>query len=166
MELVQALSQAASPWASFYNNSVVAQTVVAFGHFGGMMTAGGFAVATDRATIRATRADGEARRRHLPRLRAAHRTVLTGLAVTAISGVLMLAADVEALVASPAFGIKMGLFVLLLANGYLMTRLAGRLELAGEVAVPAWARLRYASAASLVLWFAVVLAGSALRNSG
>ena len=51
MSLVHQLASVVAPWADFYNGSRVAQSAVTFGHFGGMMTAGGFALAGDRATL-------------------------------------------------------------------------------------------------------------------
>jgi uncharacterized membrane protein len=138
--------------------------VVNFGHFGGMLTAGGFAVAADRATIKVPRGDARAQSRHLRELSGIHPLVLWGLLATTISGLLLLAADVEALIVVPAFWIKMGLIVLLLANGYQMVRLGRRLESADAPDAKEWRGLRRSAVVSLVLWFAVVLVGSILPN--
>ena len=74
MSLVHQLASALAPWADYYNGSGVAQTVVMFGHFGGMMAAGGFALAADRATLRAARSPAAPdRSRTEGRLRACHR---------------------------------------------------------------------------------------------
>jgi len=164
MTMVQQLAQAVSPWADFYNASPVAQSLVNFGHFGGMMTAGGMAVATDRATLKVATGEHRLQSRHLRELAGAHSIVLRALVVTAISGLLLLAADVEALVVLPVFWIKMGLVALLLANGYQMLRLGRRLEDPGPADPKEWRRLRRTSVLSLLLWFAVVLAGSILPN--
>lgn len=164
MTLVQQLVEAVSPWAEFYNASPVAQSVVSFGHFAGILTAGGFAIAADRATILTPPGDPQARTRHLRELSQVHPIVLGGLLVTALSGLLLLAADLEALVAVPAFWIKMGLIALLLGNGALMVRSGRELELRGGDDAAEWRRLRRAAVVSLVLWFAVVLAGSILPN--
>ena len=53
MTVIQQIAQLVAPWADFYNGSSVAQSAVNFGHFGGMMAAGGLALATDRSTLRA-----------------------------------------------------------------------------------------------------------------
>jgi uncharacterized membrane protein len=165
MSLVSQLAGAVAPWAQLYGDSPVAQTLVGFGHFGGMITAGGFALATDRATLRASRATAAwEHRRHLQELAGVHPIVLMALGVTALSGLLMFAADVDALSAQPAFWIKMGLVALLLANGWTMTRAERRLRAGHPSEGDGWRRLRRASLASLVLWFAVVLAGSVLPN--
>lgn len=165
MSLVSQLATLVAPWADFYGASKVAQTAVTFGHFGGMMTAGGFALATDRATLRAVRAERAERTRHLRDLSGIHPIVVGGLAVTVLSGLLMFAADLETLAVSAVFWAKMGLIVLLLANGYAVLRTERRLQAGDPAEVPHWRRLRAASLISLGLWFAVVLAGSILPNA-
>jgi hypothetical protein len=165
MSLVHAMVIAAAPWADFYNGSKVTQSVVSFGHFGGMMTAGGFALAADRATLKAASGPAPERPRYLRDLATIHPIVLSGLAVTGISGLLMFAADLESLIATPAFWIKMGLVLLLLINGWVMVRAARSLEESDQSDPRGWRRLRIASLASLVLWFSVVLAGSILPNA-
>jgi hypothetical protein len=162
--LVQQLAEAVSPWAEFYNASPAVQSAVKFAHLGGILTAAGFAIAADRATILVSPADPPARTRHLGELAQVHPIVLGGLLVAALSGLLLLTADLEALVAAPAFWIKMGLIALLLGNGALMVRSGRELELRGGDDPAEWSRLRRAAAVSLVLWFAVVLAGSILSN--
>ena len=163
MSLIHQLATAIAPWSDFYNASKVAQTTVTFGHFGGMMTAGGFALAADRSTLRAATGGEGDRSRHLRELSGIHQIVVGALGVTALSGLLMFAADLENLAVSPAFWAKIGLIAVLLANGYAMVRTERQLQL-----MPAdptlWRRLRLASLASLALWFAVVLAGSILPN--
>lgn len=162
MSIVSQLAAAVAPWADFYNASSMAQTVVTFGHFGGMMTAGGLALATDRATLRSMHGEAWEHRRHLRELAAVHPLILGALLVTSLSGVLMFAADVEALAASPIFWLKMGLVALLLVNGWTMLRAERQLERVHPSDGAGWRRLRRASVVSLGLWFAVVLAGSIL----
>jgi len=164
MSLIHQLATAVAPWADFYNGSKVAQTAVTFGHFGGMMTAGGFALAADRATLRALRGENADRTRHLRELASIHPIVIGALAITGLSGLLMFSADLEALAVSPVFWSKMGLLLLLLLNGYVMLRAERRLEAGDPAETRQWQRLRTASLVSLGLWFAVVLAGSILPN--
>ena len=164
MSLIHQLSAAMAPWADFYNASKAAQSTVTFSHFGGMMTAGGFALAADRSTLRAARSGADDRSRHLTELAGTHPIVVGALGVTALSGLLMFAADLETLAVSPAFWAKLALVGLLLANGYGMVRTERRLQFAPADA-GLWRRLRLASLASLGLWFAVVLAGSILPNA-
>ncbi len=163
MTAIQQLAQLVAPWADFYNASSVAQSAVNFGHFGGMMAAGGLALATDRSTLRAARPGGD-KAGYLRELSTVHPLVVGALAITALSGLLMFAADLESLAVLPVFWLKMGLVGVLLLNGYQMVRTERGLE-RGDAADPAgWRRLRTASIVSLVLWFAVVLVGSILPN--
>lgn len=164
MSLIHEMATAVAPWADFYNGSKVAQTAVTFGHFGGMMTAGGFALAADRSTLRAASAPDTEHPRHLKELSTIHPIVVAALGVTSVSGLLMFAADLESLIVTPAFWIKMGLVALLMLNGWVMLKAERRLEAGDPSDARGWQRLRTASVVSLVLWFAVVLAGSILPN--
>lgn len=162
MSLVTQLAAAVAPWADLYNGSVLAQAAVTFGHFGGMMTAGGLALASDRSTLRAAQGEAWEHRRHLRELAAVHPIVLGALGLTLASGLLMFAADLEALAVSATFWIKMGLVVLLLLNGWQMTRVGRSLRDGHPSEGRGWSRLRRASLLSLLLWFSVVLAGAML----
>jgi uncharacterized membrane protein len=119
-------------------------------------------VAADRDTIRNSRTSEAEQACHLADLRLVHRIVLAGLLLTFLSGLLMLAADLETLLGLAVFWIKMGLIVLLLANGLLMTRVE-RTVRPGES--PNWPRLRKVSAVSLSLWFAIVLVSTFLASA-
>lgn len=164
MTIVHQLAVAMAPWADFYNTSAVAQSAVAFGHFGGMMTAGGLALSADRSTLRALRGESWEHRRHLKELASIHPLVVGALAVTATSGLLMFAADLETLSGSAMFWVKMALVGLLLLNGGMMVRVERRLEQGHPSEGKVWQQLRRASLLSLGLWFAVVLAGAVLPN--
>jgi hypothetical protein len=96
-------------------------------------------------------------------LEGTHRLVIGGLATVVISGLLLLLADLDTFLGSKVFWLKMGLMVLLLANGLIVTLLERR-ALNGET--NAWSRLRMAAGASLTLWFLVTLFGAALPNIG
>lgn len=159
-----ALVQLFEPWAKIYADSKVITTLVVFGHIASLMIAGGLAIALDRATMRAVRSV-DARGRHLAELAGAHRVVVAGLALSAVTGLLLFASDVETYFVSWIFWTKMGLIVLLLANGYRMTRVEAALQLAPANAEPDWGRMRAAAVVSLVLWFVIALAGVALVNA-
>jgi len=127
-----------------------------------MMVAGGSAVTADRGVLQACRQAGSGRLRRVDDISGAHRTVIAALTVTSISGVLMLAADLENLAVSPWFWLKMSLLALLLINGWFMTRISQHLRRDGGVTPRLWSKLQFTATASLVLWFAVVLAGTLL----
>lgn len=159
-----AAERAAAPWADTYNAHPALQTTVAFAHVGSLLVGGGFALATDRATLRTRRA-GEALRRHfLDELHAVHRPVLIGLAVACLSGVLLFAADVKTFLGSPVYWVKLALVALLLVNGWRMTRTEAALR-ADPAARPLWGRLQRIAVASMALWLAVALAGTILVNA-
>jgi hypothetical protein len=91
-----------------------------------------------------------------------HTWVLAGLGLVLVSGLLMMLADLHTYATSVVFWTKMGLFVLLLGNGY------GRIraEAALRAGAPSGARqLRRTSAVSLALWFAVLLVSTMLNAS-
>jgi len=81
----------------------------------------------------------------------------------ATSGVLMLTADLDALLYSRVFWTKMGLVTLLVANGALLWNAEQR---ARRNDATAWPRLRATASASVALWLLATLAGVALLNIG
>ena len=162
MTALQALTQIAQPWASLFNNNQVLSSGVMFSHLAGLVLGGGGAVAADRASLRAVRASATQQSSHLRELALVHWAVLWGLSLTFLSGLLLAAADVETYATLPAFWLKMGLILLLLGNGVLMQRTERSLS-SGE---PVWRRLHRTAVASLVLWFAVLLASTFLTSAG
>lgn len=166
---VQRLISLAAPWASAYSDSKALAVAVVFAHIGGLVVAGGFALASDRGTYRAWRAPAAERAHHLAELRAVHRPVVAGLAVVFLSGVLLFFADVKTYAVSLAFGVKLLLVALLLVNGLVMTGAESALRApaaAGGGAGPeaAWHRLRLAAVTSGVLWLATTFVGVVLSN--
>lgn len=148
-------------WARFYGDRDSVSTTVTFLHLAGMLVAGGLAVATDRASLRLSAATGPDRMKRLDDIASVHRLVIAGLALTFATGFLMFFADLDTYLHATVFWIKMGLIALLLGNGYVRLRAENALRSGGE----AWRPLRQTSIASLVLWFAVVLAGTMLMSS-
>jgi hypothetical protein len=151
----------ADTWASIYANSAALRSAISFAHLAGLVGGGGCALAADRETLRAFRRAPAAVAVEVHHLHGIHRVVLTGLAVVLVSGVLLMLADFDAYLTSTAFWIKMGLVAALFANGSLLVRAALRAEAgdrrAGEV-------LKWASIASVMLWFATTLLGAVLPN--
>jgi hypothetical protein len=164
--IVHALAQFLSPWQSAYSNSKAVSSTVTFVHLTGLLFGGGFAVAADRATLRAVRATPERRLQALGELDAVHRPVLMGLGVLFASGILQLTADVETFATSPVYWTKMALVGLLLANGYVLkgTETILRARGGGEPHDPLWTRLRTTSIVSVALWASIVLAGTVLNS--
>lgn len=162
MSAPEFLTQATLGWARIYGDSHVVSTGVLFVHLSGLLLAGGSAVAADRATLLASREDAAGRAAYLPRLASIHPLVIGGLAMMFVSGAMMFLADVETFWGLRVFWVKMTLIAVLIANGYLMQQ-AGRQ--AETLPSSAWSLLKVTSVASVVLWFAVLLASTILAGS-
>jgi hypothetical protein len=151
-----AFASAVDWWSGLYGDHPLASVAVRYLHLAGIVVGGGAALAADRRTLRALRLGEEARRTALAELASAHRVVVPALAVVVASGALMVTADRELFFASRLYWSKMGLFALLLLNGAGMVAA----ERSARRAAPgAWTRLGAASAASVLLWLAVLFAG-------
>jgi uncharacterized membrane protein len=153
------LPQIVARWARLYADNKAVSTSFTYLHLAGVLVGGGFAVAADRAALRLSREQGAHWSRDLASLTTVHRWVIAGLALTFVSGLFMMLADLGTFLPSVVFWTKMGLIVLLIANGYLKLRAEAALQ---NGVVPAWRRLRRTAVMSLVLWFVVLLAGTIL----
>jgi hypothetical protein len=162
MSVLSSLSQLVAPWARLYGDSKLVSTGVTFAHVGGLLLGGGCAIAGDRMSLRFTSIDLVCQQNHLDELAALHRPVIVGLAVTLLSGVLLLAADLETFLPSVIFWTKMALIVGLLLNGLQVRRAETALRLKQGSWEPAWKRLRRVAVTSLALWFGVTLLGTIL----
>jgi low temperature requirement protein LtrA len=92
-----------------------------------------------------------------------HRPVVIALLVSAVSGALLLAADLEALAVNKVLWVKMGLLLLLAGNGLLMLRDERALRRATADG-RAFLALRARAFTSLGLWLAITLAGVGLMQ--
>jgi len=160
----QLLVDIAEPWAKLYSHSSVVATIVGFLHVAPIVVGGGLAIALDRWTLRLRHDEPDTRTRHLVEMSQAHRVVLGALALSFVTGLALFAADVETYFGSWIFWFKMGLIVLLLANGAIMTRTERGLRVGGPNADADWRRLHTTALTSLALWLAITLAGVALMN--
>lgn len=154
------------PWAHIYSDSKVIPTLVTFGHIAALVFAGGYAITLDRATLRAVRGEADVRTRHLDELSLSHRIVLTGLVISFVTGAMLFTADIETFWKSWIWWTKAGLIVLLLANGYGITRAEKMVRAGSDGGVAGWAALQRTAWASLVFWFSIAFAGVALVNAG
>jgi hypothetical protein len=159
---MSAVTSVVAGWAHLYNNTTAVSVAVTYAHFAGMLVGGGSAVVADRDAFLLSPVSLAASPAARRRLAQVHKWVVGGLAVMFASGILMLLADVSTYLTSTTFWIKMGLVALLLGNGYARMRA----EVAAEHGTAAgWTWLRRTSAASLVLWLAVLLASAILTTS-
>jgi predicted ATPase len=156
------LVHATQGWARVYADSGPISIGVTYIHLAGLLLGGGAAVAADRETLKAAREAEPGRADHLAFLGTVHGIAMAGLATLAVSGLAMLLADLETFWSAKAFWIKMSLVVLLLANGLLMRRAE---QMAPAMPAAAWRQLTWTSVASLVLWFAILLASTILASS-
>ena len=168
---LRSLADVLKPWQSLFSNSKVISDGITFLHLAGVLFAGGFAISADRATFRALRAGPEERRTLLREVRDVHRPVLIGLTVLFITGLLLATSDVETFGTSPVFLVKMTLVALLLVNGLMLERTESALRASATApemeggSRPLWKKLERTATVSVVLWTAIVLAGTILVNS-
>jgi hypothetical protein len=147
-------------WAHFYGDHKAVSAGITWVHLAGVLLGGGFAIAADRSSLRLTPFSPGAPA-ELERIGTVHRWVIAGLVISVLSGLLMMFADLKTYLPSILFWTKMGLIVLLLANGFVRLRAERAL---GRGAPSGWTTFRATSVASLVLWFAILLAGSYLST--
>jgi hypothetical protein len=160
------------PWRRLYAQSPLLSTLILFGHLGGLLAAGGLAVAAERATLRLDPSDDAERRRHLADLERLRAPIWSAFGVAVVSGALLFFADVEAFAASRIFWTKMSLVGLLMATTLLTARQDTALRREGYAGAPdgtivrerRWRRRRAGAIATGLLWFGLVLVGAALAS--
>jgi len=153
------LSRLIEWWADLYGDSKYLSAFLLFLHLGGILLAGGFALAEDRAAVLLLRKDQPDFRRELPLIESVHVWVLGGLAVVAVSGLLMMLADLHTFLPSLLFWAKMILIAALLVNGRVRMRAEHLLR---DGVTSRRALLGRTSRISVALWFLVLLAGALL----
>jgi uncharacterized membrane protein len=161
--LTETLTNLAEPWAKIYSHSKVVSATVTFLHLAPLIFGAGAAFITDRATLRASRLDSGEKERHLIELSRIHGLVLMGLGLSIVSGVLMFLSDVETFLPSIFYWVKIALVVLLLINGFVMTRTEKALARQPDDE-RLWGHLRTIAILSAILWLATTLAGVVLKE--
>ncbi|MGD8276772.1 MAG: hypothetical protein PVH00_02045 [Gemmatimonadota bacterium] len=164
MPILQALSDLARPWADLYGESTALATLVEFTHIAALLVAGGFALAFDRSALRIAVGHVNGRASFAGELAAVHRPVMLGLALVVLSGLALMAADVESMLPSRVFWSKMCAFGLLLVNGFFIRRVGHRLEVDPRDAL-SWRSLQRGSRRSVALWMLVLFLGVLLRSA-
>ena len=117
MAVPAALSHIVESWASYYEAHRFVSVGIRYLHIAGLIIGGGTALATDRHVFRAARGSAADHTLALGVLGASHTVVIPALTVVILSGILMTAADTSTFLASRLYWLKMGLVVLLMANG-------------------------------------------------
>jgi hypothetical protein len=149
-------------WAHLYSDSKALNTGVTFAHFAGMLVGGGFAFVADRDAFRLSRDRVSDLPREIANMASVHAWVIGGLVVVIVTGLLMMLADLHTYLGSTAFWVKIGLFLLLMVNGYGRIRSEAAI---GRGAARGWSWLRRTSLTSAVLWLAVLLVSTILTVS-
>jgi Family of unknown function (DUF6644) len=152
------VSGAVTWWSGLYSDHHSVSVTVRFLHLAALVVGGGTALVTDRHLLAAGRIDASARQAALALAGRSHRIVVPALAVMALTGALMAAADLETYLPSRLFWTKMALVALLVTNGALLV--GAERAAAGGAGERTWMRLRVASAASAALWLTTLLAGT------
>lgn len=167
---ISRIAQWCEPWNHLFAHSKMVSGTVTGAHIIALLFAGGFAIASDRLTLRAHGRDRATRMNQLREVADVHAAVLSGLVVLVVSGVLLAAADVETFLPSRYFWVKLSLLALLLVNGVFLTSTERALRArassddatANEAAL--WSRVRTQAMASATLWTATAVVGIVLSN--
>lgn len=164
MLIPEFLSGLAQPWSDLYGSSATVSASVEFVHLGGLLIAGGFAMAFDRAALRVSSGSVAQRTSFLAELNAVHVPVLMGLAAVTASGLALLFADLETFLPSTLFWLKMVALFALLLNGIGIRRSGDRLR-RDALNASTWRTLRRAARFSMSLWMLLLFLGVLLRNT-
>lgn len=165
MSVIEQVVALAKPWADLYGHSKPLSTVVTFAHIAGIMVGGGFAMASDRAALRAVKGNDEDRRRVLADFSSIHKPVIISLTLVVISGVLMMLSDAETFLGSSVYYVKIGSFVVLLANGWMVQKTEQALAKDPSTGNKLWGRFTLGARASITLWLWTALVGVALTSA-
>ena len=163
LEIPQTLIDLTSPWGDFYKHSKLAKTIVIFLHLAPIVVGGGIAIGLDRLSLRLSRGNGSDRTSHLAELARTHNIVIGSLGLSIVSGLALVAAEIDNFPTSWIFWVKMGFIVLLLLNGLRMKSIESRMAAAGPTDAD-WTRLHSVAISSIALWLVVTFLGVALSK--
>lgn len=158
MALVETIKDLAEPWAKFYKDNEWVRTTMMVLHLGALLIGGGLALAADRLTLRALRAN----RRDasvLDEQHQVHPVIIGSLVAFFASGIGMSLANVEKYATSWIYWVKMALVALLLLNGLWMLLIEKRVTRDPAPTNKAWGTLRRVCSSSALLWMAITLFG-------
>lgn len=162
--ILESLAKVLEPWKDLYSGSTALSVTLTFAHLGSMMVGGGLAIAADRTVLKAGKlTDPKAILAMADAVGDVHRPVVIALVVSAISGTLQLAADLETFAVSKVMWVKLGLLVVLAVNGFLMLRNEEAVR-RDKGSAKAFGALRMRAVTSVVLWLAITLAGVGLMQ--
>lgn len=157
MALPEFLTSAATAWSAYYSDHQLVSVAIRYLHIAGTVVGGGQALAVDRDLLAQFRHASDTRQSTLARLRGSHRIVVPALALVALTGLLMTAADLDTFLDSNLYRFKIAFVILLGINGGLL--LAAETALARREGDAAWRRLALASGASMLLWLVTLFTG-------
>jgi hypothetical protein len=162
--ILESLAKVLEPWKDLYSGSTALSVTLTFAHLGSMMVGGGLAIAADRTVLKAGKlTDPKAILAMADAVGDVHRPVVIALVVSAISGSLQLAADLETFAVSKVMWVKLGLLLLLAVNGFLMLRNEEAVR-RDKGSAKSFGALRMRAVTSVVLWLAITLAGVGLMQ--
>jgi hypothetical protein len=150
-------------WTEFYRGHDAVQLLAGLGHILSVGFAARFALAGDRAALRAEGRPAAQRAVLLAVIGNAHRPVLAGLFLALVTGLAQLLAQLSYLPGSPWSWLKLLGLVGLLANGRIIQVAAEQLRQQPEQP-PVWRTLRAAARRSLALWAGLVVLGLLLTT--
>ena len=174
--MLETLIALVQPWADLFSNDPALSTAVIAVHVLAMFVAGGMAIGTDRAILRAPIGSSDAARAVVADLSTMHNVVLVALTVTVASGIALFTSDLATYAVSKVYWTKMATVSALLVNGLRMRRAEDAVlrplanvplytaEISVAFPVKAWHAVRRSAAVSLTLWCIIVLLGVVLAN--
>ncbi|MEO7368303.1 MAG: hypothetical protein ABIZ36_10120 [Gemmatimonadaceae bacterium] len=163
IEIPQTLIDITAPWGDFVEHSKLTKTIVIFLHIAPIVVGGGIAIGLDRLSLRLSKGTSDDRGSHLAELSRTHNLVIWSLGFSIVSGLALVASEIDNFPTSWIFWVKMGFIVLLLLNGVRMKSIESRMAVAGPTDAD-WTRLHSVAISSISLWLIVTFLGVALSK--